>query len=133
MSAYILGLQYHLPEHLQTNEELVAINPGWNAEKIGAKTGIRARRLAGENETASDLACIAAQKLLDELAFDRGEIDALLFCSQSPDFFLPTTACLLQERLGLPTRCAAFDINLGCSGFTYSPLAGPGIGAFSVR
>ena len=119
MNAYLLGLQYHLPERLQTNEELAAINPGWNAEKIYAKTGIRGRRIAEPHQTAGDLACIAAQKLLDELAFDRGEIDVLLFCTQSPDYFLPTTACLMQERLGLPTRCAAFDFNLGCSGFTY--------------
>jgi 3-oxoacyl-[acyl-carrier-protein] synthase III len=120
VNAYILGIQQHLPERLQTNEELAAVNPGWNVAKIAATTGIRGRRIAGDNETASDLACIAAQKLLDELSFDRGKIDALLFCSQSPDYFLPTTACLLQERLALSTRCAAFDVNLGCSGFTYS-------------
>lgn len=119
MSAYLLGLQYFLPETIRSNEDLVALNPGWNAEKIFRNTGIRQRRIAGPNETASDLGYVAAERLLAELDFDRNRIDALLFCTQSPDFFLPTTACLLQHRLKLPTSCGAFDFNLGSSGFTY--------------
>jgi len=104
---------------IRSNEDLVAINPGWNAEKIYRKTGIRCRRIADEGQTACDLGYEAARCLIQELAVDRARIDALLFCTQSPDYHLPTTACLLQDRLGLPTSCGAFDFNLGCSGFTY--------------
>jgi 3-oxoacyl-[acyl-carrier-protein] synthase III len=119
MNCHILGVQYHLPEGRRTNEDLVQANPGWDAEKIFQKTGIRARRVAAVAETAGDLGYLAARRLLDELDFDPARVDVLLFCTQSPDFALPATACLLQERLGLPNSCGAFDFNLGCSGFTY--------------
>lgn len=119
MTAYLRGIQIHLPEQVRTNNDLAEANPGWEAEKIYAKTGIRARHIAAAGETAGDLAAVAASKLLEECAVAPEEIDALLFCTQSPDYLLPTTACLLQERLGLPTTCAALDYNLGCSGFTY--------------
>ena len=75
--------------------------------------------MAGPDETAADLGFRAADSLLHETGFDRSQIDALLFCTQSPDYFLPTTACLLQTRLGLSTHCTALDYNLGCSGFVY--------------
>ena len=119
MIAYLRGIQFHLPDAVRTNDDLVADNPDWDADKIYAKTGIRARRVAAENETASDLGYAAAEKLLDEVGIDRGEIDVLLFCTQSPDHIMPTTACILQRRLGLPSTCGALDYNLGCSGFTY--------------
>ena len=109
----------YLPPQACTNEDLAALNPTWDADKIFAKTGIRQRPVAGAQETASDLAYRAAEKLLETSAIPREEIDGLLFCTQSPDYFLPTSACLLQARLGLSTSCAAFDYNLGCSGFTY--------------
>ncbi len=119
MTAFLLGIECHLPEQIRTNEELAALHAGWDATKFYEKTGIRSRRIAAVDQTASDLGYLAAERLLRGTAIDRGTIDALLFCTQSPDFFLPTTACLLQERLGLPSTCGAFDYNLGCSGFTY--------------
>jgi 3-oxoacyl-[acyl-carrier-protein] synthase-3 len=119
MDAYLCGLQYALPEAIRSNEDLVASNPTWDAQKIFAKTGIRTRRIAADTETAGDLVFLAADKLLNETGTDRSSIDALLFCTQSPDHLLPATACLLQERLGLARSCATFDFNLGCSGFTY--------------
>ena len=119
MNAYLRGVNYCLAEGVRTNEDLVRMNPSWDAQKIYEKTGIRRRPVAGPEETASDLAFRAAERLLNELAFDRTQVDALIFCTQSPDYFLPTSACLLQHRLGLPTACGAFDVNLGCSGFTY--------------
>jgi 3-oxoacyl-[acyl-carrier-protein] synthase III len=119
MNCHLLGVQYHLPDGCRTNEDLVEANPGWDAEKIFQKTGIRARRVAAVAETAGDLGYVAARRLLDELTFDPARIEVLLFCTQSPDFALPATACVLQERLGLPDSCGAFDYNLGCSGFTY--------------
>ena len=93
--------------------------PDRPADKILDKLGIRERRIAAADETAADLAYEAACKLLDSGIVARDEIDFLILCTQAPDYILPTSACLLQSRLGLPTGIGAFDINLGCSGFVY--------------
>ncbi len=77
------------------------------------------RHLAAPDQCASDLAVAAAQKLFDRGVCAPNEIDFILLCTQSPDYFLPTTACILQDRLGLPTTAGALDFNLGCSGFIY--------------
>ncbi len=82
-------------------------------------TGIKYRRMADKGQTTSDLCFAAAEKLMDELNWKRDEIDALVFISQSPDYLLPATSIVLQDRLGLPKSCLAFDINLGCSGYVY--------------
>lgn len=115
----IRAIEYQFPVRTVTNEELASEFPDWSSEKIFSKTGISARRIAGESECASDLAEAAARKLLDRQLCPLQELDFLLVCTQSPDYLLPTTACLLQERLGLPREIAALDINLGCSGFVY--------------
>ena len=117
--AAIQAIDHYLPETRLTNDELAAIYPSWSADKIFQKTGIRERRVAADGQTASDLAFCAAESLLAKTAFDRDQIDLLLYCTQSPDYFLPTTACILQDRLKLPTTAAAFDYNLGCSAFPY--------------
>jgi 3-oxoacyl-[acyl-carrier-protein] synthase-3 len=88
-------------------------------EEIEAKNGIMERHIAGDDECASDLGVIAAQKLFASQGCYANEIDYLIFCTQSPDYFLPTTACLIQDRLQLPTTAGALDINMGCSGFIY--------------
>lgn len=119
MFAAVRAIEYHLPEAILTNEELACTSPGWTPEKIAAKTGIVQRRIAAPGECASDLAVAAAGKLFASGACRPEEIDFLLFCTQSPDYFLPTTACILQDRLGLPTSAGALDYNLGCSGFVY--------------
>ncbi len=98
---------------------MAAENPDWDLEKIYQKTGISRRYVAAPEQTASDLCVEAAERLLLRGAARREEIGALLFCTQSPDYALPTTACVLQDRLGLSTRTLAFDFNLGCSGFVY--------------
>lgn len=95
------------------------VHPEWHVPELVEKTGIRLRYLAAETETASDLAVAACQKLFAENAIDPKSIDFLLFCTQTPDYPLPTTACLIQERLGLRLSCGALDFNLGCSGFVY--------------
>src|SRR5205085_5759173 len=110
---------HFLPERVLTNADLAAQNPGWEAEKLFKKTGIRQRHVAVEGETAADLGVRAAERLLDRSGFDRGSIDALIVGTQSPDHFLPGDSALLQDRLSLPTTCAAFDVTLGCSGYTY--------------
>ncbi|MBU6172256.1 MAG: ketoacyl-ACP synthase III [Planctomycetes bacterium] len=109
----------HLPERVETNEELQAMNPDWDLSLIAEKTGIYSRRIAAPDETASDLAVNACEKLFRENNIDRSTIDYILLCTQTPDYPLPTTACLIQDRLGLPIHCGAIDFNLGCSGYVY--------------
>jgi 3-oxoacyl-[acyl-carrier-protein] synthase III len=117
--AVIRAVDYALPARVLDNHQLAAEFADWTAEKILAKTGIRERRIAAENEHASDLAAAAAERLFAAGACTREEIDYVLYCTQSPDYFLPTSACLLQDRLGLPRSCGALDFNLGCSGYIY--------------
>ena len=119
MKASITAIRSALPEGVLDNDQLAAEFSNWSAEKIYAKTGVRTRRIAGPEECASDLALLAAQRLLADVSFDRSGIDFLLYCTQTPDYIMPTTACLIQHRLGLPTSCGALDFNLGCSGFVY--------------
>src|SRR5215212_1020521 len=109
----------YLPETALTNEELAVQFGDWTPEKILEKTGIHTRRIAGPDETSSDLGVRAAEQLFACGAVTPAEIDYLLFCTQSPDYFLPATACLVQDRLGLPASCGAIDFNQGCSGFVY--------------
>ena len=119
VGASIRAIATHLPERVLGNDELAALYPSWPAEKILDKTGIRERRIAAEGETAADLAFQAAQKLFDSGKVARDEVDFVILCTQAPDFILPTTACVLQNRLGLRRDIGAFDMNLGCSGFVY--------------
>jgi 3-oxoacyl-[acyl-carrier-protein] synthase-3 len=119
MQAVVRAIEYELPEATLTNADLAAQFPEWRIDRTFAKTGIERRHIAGPEECASDLAVRAAAKLLSGGAVAAGEVDFLLLCTQSPDYFLPTTACLVQDRLGLPTSAGALDINLGHSGFVY--------------
>lgn len=117
--AFIRGISAHLPESVVTNQQLQAENPDWDMVRIEAKVGIKARHVVSPSVTAGDLAYLAACKLLEKSGVDRNSIDFLLFCTQSPDYFLPATACILQDRLHLGTHCAALDFNQGCSGYVY--------------
>jgi 3-oxoacyl-[acyl-carrier-protein] synthase-3 len=117
--ASIGPIAFHLPETIEDNDQLKAQFPKWDMDLIYKKTGIRARHVAAPGQCASDLGVAAAEKLFKEYGIDRRSIDFLLFCTQTPDYPLPTTACLMQDRLGLPTSIGALDFNLGCSGFVY--------------
>ncbi|SFH28239.1 3-oxoacyl-ACP synthase III family protein [Pedobacter insulae] len=119
MGAYIHGVSYYLPDHVLDNDQLNRLFPEWSADKISSKTGIYQRRIAGKDEFTSDMAILAAEKLFLEYNIDRNEIDFILLCTQSPDYFLPTTACIVQDRLKIPTSAGALDFNLGCSGYVY--------------
>lgn len=127
MTTYIKALEYYLPEGIVTNQDLARQFPEWDADKVARKTGIEERHVAGNGETASDLAFCAAQKLFDRHPDYREKVDFLLLCTQSPDYKLPTTACVLQHRLGLPTTVGALDFNLGCSGFVYGLALAKGL------
>jgi 3-oxoacyl-[acyl-carrier-protein] synthase III len=117
--AVIRSIEYHLPATTVTNQQLAAVFPEWSAEAILAKTGIGQRQVAAPDECASDLAVAAARKLFTSGACAPDDVDFLLFCTQCPDYIVPATACLLQDRLGLPTRAGALDFTLGCSGYVY--------------
>lgn len=117
--AFIKAISYYLPEKVVTNEELVKEFPEWSVDKVAQKVGVDSRHIAADNETAGDLAEKAARRLFTEYDVDPKSIDFLLLCTQSPDYFLPSTACILQDRLGIPTSAGAFDYNLGCSGCIY--------------
>lgn len=119
INAKISCISYYLPENILDNETLSLQHPEWTVDKISSKTGIFKRHIANKNETASDLAFQAAERLFNDNFVDRNDIDFILLCTQSPDFFLPTSACILQERLKIPVSCGALDFNLGCSGFVY--------------
>jgi len=119
MRVAIRAIEHYLPETVVTNADLASQFPGWSVEKIEGKTGILERHVTRPGECASDLAYRATQSLFESGACSPGDIDYLLLCTQSPDYFLPTTACLLQDRLGIPTTAGALDFNLGCSGFIY--------------
>jgi 3-oxoacyl-[acyl-carrier-protein] synthase-3 len=119
MKSYIKSISYYLPICQLTNDEINQEFPEWGIEKISAKTGVNSRHISAADEFASDMAFSAAEKLFQEHDIDRRTIDFLLLCTQSPDYFLPTTACILQNKLKLDTSCGALDFNLGCSGFVY--------------
>ena len=117
MGAKISRIEYYLPGSVLSNEDLVDQHPEWNPQKVEKKVGIRNRHIALPEETALDMAVKAAEKLF--VSVDPNTIDFVLFCTQSPDHLLPTSACIAQERLGLRTNIGAMDFNLGCSGYIY--------------
>ena len=125
MNSKINGIEYYLPEKVLDNKELEELFPGWDSSKTESKIGIRQRHIAGEDETALDMAEKACEKALAN--FDKSKIDFLILCTQSPDYFLPTSACILQDRLGLSENIGAYDFNLGCSGYIYGLAQAKGL------
>jgi 3-oxoacyl-[acyl-carrier-protein] synthase-3 len=118
MKVFIKAIEYYLPQRVVTNEELTRTFPEWTVDKIMDKVGVNRRYVAAENETATDLAVFAAQRLFDK-GVDKNAVDYILFCTQSPDYYLPASACIIQHRLGLFKGIGALDFNQGCSGFVY--------------
>lgn len=125
--AFIRAISYYLPERLLDNFELSSIFPEWSIDKISSKVGIVSRHLASEDETAGDLAVKAAESLFAEYGIERESVDFVLLCTQSPDYLLPTTACIIQDRLQIPQSAGALDFNLGCSGFVYGLALAKGL------
>ena len=119
MKVFIEGISYYLPEKVITNEDIVQQFPSWTIEKIESKIGIKERRIAAESETALDMAIAAARNLFLEDNIDVNSIDYLIFCTQSADYSLPSSACIIQDKLGLPVSIGAIDVNLGCSAWIY--------------
>jgi 3-oxoacyl-[acyl-carrier-protein] synthase-3 len=120
MGIYLKNISYYLPEKILTNETLIQDFPEWSVKKVASKIGVSKRHIASEDETALDMAVKAAEKLfVEDKNINKNDIDYILFCTQSPDYFLPTSACIIQDKLCLPTSCGALDFNLGCSGYVY--------------
>lgn len=108
-----------VPKTIIKNRNYTEHFPEDAVNEIVDKTGVEERRFASEGQTASDLCFAAAEQLILDNKIDKSEIDILLFVSQTPDYRMPATSVILQHRLGLQKSTAAFDINLGCSGFVY--------------
>jgi 3-oxoacyl-[acyl-carrier-protein] synthase-3 len=124
------AIDYYLPSKTISNVDLKKAFPNWKSEKLEQKIGILNRHIAGDNETALDLGEKAARKLLRNNNIKN--IDFLLFCTQSPDYYLPTSACVLQNRLQLAKDIGALDFNLGCSGFVYGLALAKGLIASGI-
>jgi len=122
----VSGVACTVPRNAVSTAEL-ATRIGVGASRVEALTGIRSRRVAPPSMCASDLCADAACRLLAALGWSPDSIQALVFVSQSQDYFLPATACILQQRLGLPTDCACLDVSLGCSGYVYGLAATYGL------
>lgn len=127
MKARIEAVQYVLPETVLSNEDLARDHPDWNVGKVSKTTGIVSRHVAAPNIYTSDLATLAARKLFEVHHIDPASVDYLILCTQSPDFALPTTACIVQGQIGMRTDVGAIDINLGCSGYIYSLALAKGL------
>lgn len=115
--AFIKSLTYYLPHGVVENQQLEMEIGG--VESVAKTAGVDSRREASEGETASDMAVKAAERLFCENNIKRESIDFLLFCTQSPDYFMPSSACIIQDRLGIPNTAGAFGYDLGCSGYVY--------------
>ena len=116
--ARIAGIASAVPKEIVSNSDYTVLS-GEQREKIIKYTGIRFRRWAPRELCCSDLSQAAAEKLMAEMGWEREGIGAVVFISQTSDYPFPATAQILQHKLGLPTSCLAFDVNLGCSGYTY--------------
>ena len=117
--AFIAAIEYVLPKRRITNAELAQLHPQWKMEQVALRSGVENRYWSNPDETALDLGEQACRKLFTRTGFRTEQINAILFCTQSPDYIMPPNACLLQHRLGLPRTIAALDYSLACSGFVY--------------
>jgi 3-oxoacyl-[acyl-carrier-protein] synthase-3 len=117
-STVILGTGSYAPERILTNEDLAKM-VDTSDEWIVARSGIRERRIAAADQATSDMAVLAAQKALEDAGVAASEIDLLVVATVTPDLPMPSTACFVQHKLGIPTTAACFDVNAACSGFIY--------------
>ncbi|MBU8923449.1 MAG: ketoacyl-ACP synthase III [Bacteroidales bacterium] len=116
-SAKITGIGYYLPEKVLTNfdlEKMVDTTDEW----IVTRSGIRERRIAAEHEAASDLAYEAARMAVEKAGIDAKDVDLIIVATVTPDMSLPSTACIIQDKIGAK-KAAAFDLSAACSGFIY--------------
>ena len=114
----IAGITTCVPKNVEENTSLSFFKEG-EAEKVILSTGIERRRIVDPGITSGDLSCKAAEDLIAGLGWNKDDIDCLIFVSQTQDYILPATSCVIQGKLGLPNTCCCFDISYGCSGWVY--------------
>jgi len=112
-------LDYYLPEHIVGNTELALENPGWDMEKVEKKSGVKSRHISGLNETALDLSVKACESLFQKYNLEPDTFDGIVYCTQSPDYIMPSNAYLIQKHFKINKKLFAFDYNLACSGYIY--------------
>ena len=115
----IVGISACVPKEVESVKDFPLFSED-DAESFSKTTGVERHRKVADNICTSDLCLTAAEKLMDELSWEKSDIDCLLFVSQTPDYRLPATSVILQDRLGLPIDCYTLDISLGCSGWVYA-------------
>lgn len=115
----IEAIEYYLPERTVSNDELQSLHPNWDVEKVGAKSGVFNRHIAEKDETAFDLSVMAVQKLLNHSSVNKDKIHGIIFCTQSPDYIMPSNSFLIHKAFEFGSNVWAFDYNLACSGFVY--------------
>ena len=125
----LVDVTYALPELELTNERLAQEHPDWNLTRLGKRTGVDTRRIAAEGETALDLAVEASRQLFAAHPEARETIDAVLFCTQSPDYVMPPNSALLHAELELADSVFALDFTLACSGYPYGLAMARGLAA----
>ena len=115
----LLDIEYYLPDAIESNYSLGKLYPEWNIDRTEARTGVYSRHIARSEETAYDLSLKATSKFFERYPFLREKIDAIITCTQSPDYAIPSNSFLLQRDLNLKHNILAFDYNLACSGYIY--------------
>ena len=115
----LAAIEYALPQRIVTNAELAVEFPDWPFERLETRTGVWKRHIAAPYETALDFAYEASDQLFTSGPISKDDIDAVIFCTETPDYQIPQNSALLHGRLGLSTRVLSFDVNLGCSGYPY--------------
>ena len=124
---FIKAISYYLPEDTISTETLSKQLPNTDVSKTEKMVGVYEHHIAPKEVTAADLAVKAAEKLFNEYSIQPEEIDFVIFCTQSPDYFLPSSACIIQDKLNIPTTAGAFDFDLGCSGYVYGLAIAKGL------
>jgi|TARA_Y100000310_G_C20605494_1_gene775265 3-oxoacyl-[acyl-carrier-protein] synthase-3 len=117
MGLIIKSIEYYLPDNIVTNGDLQKEHPDWDLEKVGERSGVHKRHIAGEDETAFDLSTKACDKLFQ--TNDKSKVDGIIYCTQSPDYIMPSNSFLLHDYLNLEDSVFAFDFNHACTGYIY--------------
>lgn len=119
MNSYIEAISTFLPANIVTNEDLVREYPDWNMSQLEKRSGVNSRHIADKYETALDLSLVAVDKLFSHNKHKLADVDAIIYCTQTPDYVMPGNSHLVHSYLKLPSSVLAFDFNLACSGYIY--------------
>jgi 3-oxoacyl-[acyl-carrier-protein] synthase III len=127
MGLIINHIEYYLPEKVVTNEDLAKENPEWDIKKTETKSGVKSRHISYHDQTALDLAIKAVEKALIRTEILKEQIDAIMFCTQSPDYIMPSNSFLIHKHFSFGEEVWTFDYNLACSGYIYGLAIAMGI------